>query len=63
LPACLLRPFASTSLAQEIVAGENKMFAREADEGFAHPQLLRRNILDRLRAGHREAARKNQNTK
>jgi hypothetical protein len=48
LPA-VLAAFCKTSLAQEIVAGENKMFAR-ADAQFAHRQLLRRNILGRLRA-------------
>lgn len=39
------------------------MFAREGVDEFAHPQLLRRNILGRLRAGHWETARKNEAAK
>jgi hypothetical protein len=56
-----LWPFASTSLAQEIVAGENKMFARADSREFAHRQLVRRNILGRRKPIVEQPARKNEN--
>jgi hypothetical protein len=52
-PVCrpFLVAFARTSLAQEIVAGENKMFARAEAREFAHRQPLHRSTPGWLRAG------------